>query len=174
LVQRTNHGRFPLFDDVDLSRTVSFISFHFPMFFDIGGTSTAVEVVHAIKQQIRALPHYGIGYGLLRQLSDDQQVVAQLQDQPAPEIFFNYFGQQRRRENGWSRPARESAGSNHDPIQPRHVFLYCRARIADERLSVDWGYSENVHTRATIERLAEAYMDVLRTIMRALSSEDTR
>ena len=48
--------------------------------------------IKAIKEQLRTVPHKGLGYGVLRYLADDlcRQTMAAL---PVAPITFNYLGQ---------------------------------------------------------------------------------
>jgi non-ribosomal peptide synthase protein (TIGR01720 family) len=168
LVLMSNHGRLPLLPDIDLTRTVGFVAFHFPMLLDTTNASTPAQAVRAIKQQLRDLPAHGIGYGALRYLSDDRALVHQLQSMPNPDIFFNYVGVQGHRETTWIRPARESSGPGHAPMQSRLRALMCRAQIAADQLTIDWGYSENLHHRSTIARLADVFHQELLGIIQTL------
>ena len=48
------------------------------------------------------------------------------------------------------------------------------AYVADGQLLIKWAYSEQVHERNTIERLAQNYLDALRSLITfCLSSEET-
>jgi non-ribosomal peptide synthase protein (TIGR01720 family) len=42
--------------------------------------------------------------------------------------------------------------------------------VADGRLRVNWGYSEAVHRRSTIERVAQNFMEALRSLIRHCTS----
>ena len=69
LVQLEGHGREALFDDIDLTRTVGWFTSVYPLRLspsaaDIGNS------IKAIKEELRAVPHKGIGYGVLRYRAD--------------------------------------------------------------------------------------------------------
>ena len=68
LIQLEGHGREDLFDDVDLTRTVGWFTSLFPVRLQADGElSTAIK---SVKEQLRAVPDKGLGYGLLRYLGD--------------------------------------------------------------------------------------------------------
>ena len=46
-----------------------------------------------IKEQLRAVPNRGVGYGLLRYVRGDEAVAAALRALPQAEVCFNYLGQ---------------------------------------------------------------------------------
>ena len=51
------------------------------------------ELLKSVKEQLRQIPHRGIGYGLLRYVSEGGKVRDQLGDGLDPEVAFNYLGQ---------------------------------------------------------------------------------
>ncbi|WP_414945572.1 amino acid adenylation domain-containing protein [Amycolatopsis sp. cmx-11-32] len=98
LVDLEGHGREET-DGVDLSRTVGWFTSVFPLSLDHGeldwddvlaGGKAAGDAVKRIKEQLRAVPDKGLGYGLLRYLN--QRTAAELRPLPAPQIGFNYLG----------------------------------------------------------------------------------
>jgi hypothetical protein len=60
------HGREPLFDDVDLSRTIGWFTTMHPVVLDLSGAPGPGDALRAIKEQLRRVPGNGIGYGLMR------------------------------------------------------------------------------------------------------------
>ena len=101
LVDVEGHGREPgeAGPDVDLSRTVGWFTSIYPVRLDSGtvalaevvaGGPAAGEVVRRVKEQVRAVPGDGLGYGLLRYLNPETGPV--LAGLPVPQIGFNYLG----------------------------------------------------------------------------------
>jgi hypothetical protein len=92
-----SHGRHG--GDLDLSRTVGWFTSVHPVRLDLGalsldevavGGDAAGAAVKTVKEQLRAVPGDGLGYGLLRYLNPDTSPV--LAALPAPQIGFNYLG----------------------------------------------------------------------------------
>ena len=69
-----NHGREELFDDIDLSRTVGWFTCIFPVALTLVSTYDCVTNVRAVKEEIRSIPNGGLGYGLLRYISQDRKI----------------------------------------------------------------------------------------------------
>ena len=165
------HGREELFDGVDLSRTVGWFTSIFPVDLDLRGKVGPGEVLKAVKEQLRRIPRRGIGYGMLRYLCDNENVAAQLSALPKPQVIFNYLGQ-----FDLSAPASEfavvegSSGPVRSPHARRAHLLEINSLVADGRLRLDWRYSEAVHRRSTIERLAQDFMEALRSLIRHCTS----
>ncbi|MEM8160598.1 condensation domain-containing protein, partial [Morganella morganii] len=68
LVQLEGHGREALFDDIDLTRSVGWFTSAYPL--RLTPAQSPGESIKAIKEQLRAVPHKGLGYGVLRYLAD--------------------------------------------------------------------------------------------------------
>ena len=85
LLDLEGHGREEIFADVDLSRTVGWFTSLFPVRLDPGaldldealaGGPALGRALKRIKEQLRALPDHGLGYGLLRYLNRADGVAA--------------------------------------------------------------------------------------------------
>jgi non-ribosomal peptide synthase protein (TIGR01720 family) len=99
LVDVEGHGRAPLSDRMDLSRTVGWLTSVHPVRLDAGpgagagaraAGAEAGQVVKRIKEQLRAVPGDGLGYGVLRYL--DAAAGPALAGLPAAQLGFNYLG----------------------------------------------------------------------------------
>src|SRR5207253_6003988 len=69
LVDLEGHGREELFPDVDVSRTAGWFTTVHPVLLDLSGADGEAGALKAVKEQLRAVPHRGIGYGALRWLA---------------------------------------------------------------------------------------------------------
>jgi amino acid adenylation domain-containing protein/non-ribosomal peptide synthase protein (TIGR01720 family) len=166
LVDLEGHGRETLFDDVDLSRTVGWFTTIFPALLTLESEQPG-EALKSVKEQLRAVPNHGVGYGLLRYLSGDEDVAARLRQAPQAEVSFNYLGQfdQLLPEGAPFGPAMESVGPSHSPRGMRRYPLEINAFISGARLQLEWTYSERIHRRETIEHLAQSYSSALRALI---------
>ncbi|NJM73771.1 MAG: hypothetical protein HC862_28665 [Scytonema sp. RU_4_4] len=173
VINLEGHGREELFSDIDLSRTVGWFTTLFPVLFQIPTINQPGEIIKSIKEQLRAIPNRGIGYGILRYLCKDTTVNEQLQTIQASEISFNYLGQfdQVQSETGW-KFASESTGYNENLKQTRDHLLDINALVVEGELQIDWTYSSHIHTHATVEKLAQRYIQAIRSIIEHCQSED--
>ena len=169
LVDLEGHGREELDPSLDLSRTVGWFTTIFPVLLDLspdlaagGGPGGALR---SVKETLRALPAQGIGYGLLRYLSDE--AAAALRRLPPAEIAFNYLGQLDTVLSAGSSlaAAGESSGLPRSPETRRSHALELNAMVAGGCLTCDWTYSERVHRRDGVERLAAGFLDALRDLI---------
>jgi non-ribosomal peptide synthase protein (TIGR01720 family) len=133
----------------------------YPALVDLSGTTRPLEAAREANEQLRAIPKWGMGYGLLRYLRPDAEVADRLRRMPQAEIFFNYTGP-KTIEYSQFRLAGAYGGYVHDLQAQRPNTLAITGAIVKGQLELRWEYSENLHRRETIERLARATMDALR------------
>jgi hypothetical protein len=86
------HGREELFADADVTRTVGWFTSLYPVVLDVSGAAGPGERLKAIKEQLRAIPRRGLGYGALKYLGRPE-IRAELAAHASPEVSFNYLGQ---------------------------------------------------------------------------------
>ncbi|MBC1312640.1 amino acid adenylation domain-containing protein, partial [Trichormus variabilis PNB] len=166
IVDLEGHGREELFADVDLSRTVGWFTSLFPVLLQLPAYKQTGEIIKSIKEQLRAIPHRGIGYGILRYLCKDSNVKEKIQTVPTAEISFNYLGQfdQVQSETGW-KFAPETTGSVQSLKQTRNHLLDINALVIDGKLRIEWTYNSHVHARSTVEKLAQSYLQAIASII---------
>ncbi|MER5267683.1 amino acid adenylation domain-containing protein [Actinosynnema sp. NPDC002837] len=154
LVDLEGHGREELFADVDLSRTVGWFTTVFPVALDLpDGERTPGywgAALKSVKEQLRAVPGRGLGYGALRHLA---------RTAPAcdPRVSFNYLG----RFDADQRDLELSA----DPRAPRPHLLDVVGQVRGDRLEFTFHYSEHAHDRDTVAHLADGFAAALRGIV---------
>ncbi|HEX7242147.1 MAG TPA: amino acid adenylation domain-containing protein, partial [Longimicrobiaceae bacterium] len=163
LVEMEGHGREELFEDVDLSRTVGWFTTLFPVRLEAGGDPGAA--IKAVKERLRAVPGRGIGHGALRWLGSDAARAA-LAAVPRAQVRFEYMG---RLDAGQAPDARfalsgDPAGAAVDPGARRSHLLVVGGSVREGRMELSVGYSERLHRRDTVERLAESFRAELRAL----------
>ncbi|WP_460318522.1 non-ribosomal peptide synthase/polyketide synthase [Pseudomonas ogarae] len=162
LIQLEGHGRETLFDglepDLDLSRSVGWFTSLFPV--RLTPAATLEDSIKSIKEQLRAIPDKGLGFGVLRYLGDEvtRRTLAAL---PMPQITFNYLGQF---DSGFTDdadglfiPASEPAGTPQSPLAPLDNWLTLNGSVYAGELSIDWTFSTQMFDESTIQALALDY-----------------
>ncbi|MBZ8183316.1 non-ribosomal peptide synthetase [Oscillatoria salina] len=162
------HGRETLFEGVDLSRTLGWFTARFPVVFTLEiGERPSRDTLKSVKAQRQHIPNRGIGYGILRYLSGNPEIVTALEALPSPEVSFNYLGQYDRLlpQSDTFRLAKESRGAERSLRGTRTQAIAIEAIVLDGQLHVRWTYSENLHRRSTIETLAENFIATLKELI---------
>ncbi|MFN6478153.1 non-ribosomal peptide synthetase [Nostoc sp. DedQUE07] len=169
------HGREDIIDGVDLSRTIGWFTTIFPVVLELGATENLADALKSVKEQLRVIFNKGIGYGLLRYLSQDVEIAAQLQALPHAEISFNYLGQfdQLLNTSSWIQPASEAAGHSQSLQNNRAHLLDINSIITGDRLQIEWIYSTNVHQQTTIASLAQEFVETLQGLIAHCSSSES-
>ncbi|MGQ4733611.1 condensation domain-containing protein, partial [Streptomyces sp. Ju416(a)] len=155
------HGREDLFDDVDVSRTVGWFTSLFPVALTPGDANPG-SALKAVKEQLRAVPRRGVGYGLTHDLT------------ALPTgLSFNYLGQL---DVGVAAadlmPVGEDRGKEYAPAGRRAFAIEINGSVADGLLSLEWTYSAHLHDRATVEGLAEDFVVRLRELIEHCLTEE--
>ncbi|HSV65772.1 MAG TPA: amino acid adenylation domain-containing protein, partial [Mycobacteriales bacterium] len=169
LVDLEGHGREELFDDVDLSRTVGWFTTMFPVALDLPGERNLPGapdwggVLRSVKERLRAVPGRGLGYGVLRYLTETPELAGE----PTPLVSFNYLGQ-----FDWPAAGDGLVHAVHggltgaaDPGSARPHLLDVVGGVEDKRVAFTWFYSANVHEESTVRQLAEEMVEALRQIV---------
>jgi amino acid adenylation domain-containing protein/non-ribosomal peptide synthase protein (TIGR01720 family) len=174
LIDLETHGREAIVDAVDLSRTIGWFTAIHPVLLEAGNVWEPGTELKKIKEHLRAIPNWGIGYGLLKYLSDDAEIAAQLRALKPAEVSFNYLGQfdQVISDSSLYAPARESIGALYGPTGNRTHLLAVYGSIAGGQFQLDLEYSSHAHRPQTIERLAESFMKALREIIAHCASPE--
>jgi non-ribosomal peptide synthase protein (TIGR01720 family) len=160
------HGREAFAGAPAVEGAVGWFTSLFPVRLDLpGGAADAGAALKAVKEQLRAVPRHGFGYGLLRYLGPPA-ARAELAAQPWPEICFNYLGQldSSAPAEGF-RTAAESRGQDHGAQNSRPFLLEINAAVRDGALDCAWSYSRAHHREATVQRLADAFVRELRGLI---------
>ncbi|MCF4989215.1 amino acid adenylation domain-containing protein, partial [Pseudomonas gessardii] len=172
LVQLEGHGREALFDEIDLTRSVGWFTSAYPLRLTPQEAGPGASI-KAIKEQLRAVPHKGLGYGVLRYLADSpcRQAMAAL---PSASITFNYLGQfdQSFDSQALFHPLETPAGPAHDPDAPLPNALSVDSQVYGGELVLRWTFSRERHERQTISDLADAYLDELHSLIAHCLHED--
>jgi len=158
------HGRENLFEDLDLSRTAGWFTSIFPVRLELpeaGIDWQPGEALKSVKEQLRQIPHRGIGYGILRYLSSDADLCGVCE----PPMVFNYLGQFDQVIAGSKlfRFAHESTGPWHSPKHLRRYVLEANSLVIDGRLELWWTYDRKFHS--VIRQLAEEFLAALKELI---------
>ena len=159
-------GRSVLGPEVDVRRTVGWFSTIYPIALpclEVPGAS-AVQLLEEICQSLKAVPHYGIGYGVLRYLH--APTARLLEATAAPDIHFANLGMISERQTSQDSNAPACTVNDGERVlpdippglgHPIELRVYRRGGA----LHVDFWYDRRRVPGATIEALAERFPAML-------------
>jgi non-ribosomal peptide synthase protein (TIGR01720 family) len=161
-VDLERHGREQVGGTIDVSRTVGWFTAIHPVVLslpDAAGPGTAVE---AVRRRLDGVPDSGIGYGLLRYLTEEHgDALAAL---PQSQISFNYLGWfERLGEDEVFGPPRQSPPQLVSPTAPRRYLLDVVITGIEDRLVIDLTHATDVCCAQDARRLLD---DLVRYVTR--------
>lgn len=174
LVDLEGHGRQEqVVHGVDLSRTVGWCTTLFPVRLDLDGVDVvealaggpaAGQALKRIKEQLRAVPDHGLGFGLLRYLNPETgQVLAGLS---TPQIVFNYLGRFAVPDADWAVvPDSGLLGGGVDAALPvshgLEINTWTEDRPGGPQLHVSWLWPAGLLSKDAVHELAEGWLQAL-------------
>nr|WP_279493574.1 non-ribosomal peptide synthetase [Actinocrispum wychmicini] len=161
------HGREPLFDDVDLTRTVGWFTSIFPVRLSAGLGGLA-EALPRIDGLVRSIPANGVGYGVLRYLAEGGSALARDVD-----VCFNYLGQfdgSSQRE-GMLSTTHDVVSGSVDRGNRRAHRLEIVSSVSEGKLTTRWTFDPDAVAPAQVAELADAYQAALCALV-ALGKEE--
>jgi amino acid adenylation domain-containing protein/non-ribosomal peptide synthase protein (TIGR01720 family) len=168
LVNLDGSGRWQeVAEDLDLSRTMGWLTVRYPILLNLEGCTTNGQVLVTVKEQLRAVPNQGIGYGLLHYLCYDAEISEAFAALTPAEMSFAFLGnaQQFSAQDALFEVASASYGQIHHPKGERSHLLKVDWFLDEGKLYVHWSYSEQAHKRETIKALAQQFLQHVRTLM---------
>ncbi|AXF20631.1 non-ribosomal peptide synthetase [Burkholderia pyrrocinia] len=171
-IELEGHGREALFDDADASRTIGWLTSHYPVTLPVA--ATARDTLCAVKDTLRAVPHKGLGFGVLAHYGDAATRTA-LAAVPRPRVTFNYLGQFDAPRDAMLVPRFGGTGVERDRQGPLGNALAIHAYLDTDRdgartLKLHWVYGAPQFERATIDAFAERFAAALRELVDASAS----
>ncbi|MEV6338623.1 amino acid adenylation domain-containing protein [Nocardia vinacea] len=171
LLTLEGHGRSEtLLPGADIARTVGWFTSIYPVAIDVtgidlddafAGGDAAGTAIKKVKEQLRAVPDKGIGYGMLRYQHPES--AAALADAPIPQLSFNYLGRALTggHAGAWL-PQRFAA--THNESAPLAAVVDINAVLTDVGLEVTWAYAARLLDEADVAQLAELWSQALRAL----------
>ncbi|WP_248752418.1 non-ribosomal peptide synthase/polyketide synthase [Pseudomonas sp. MWU15-20650] len=167
LIRLEGHGREDLFDEIDLTRTVGWFTSLYPL--QLVPAASLAGSLKQVKEQLRAVPDKGLGFGALRYLGNAQaqQALAAL---PRPRITFNYLGQfdasfDSAEQAGLFTPSGDACGAEQSPEAPLGNWLEINGQVYGGELKLNWSFSQAMFGEATVQRLADEYASQLKALI---------
>ncbi|EME99889.1 non-ribosomal peptide synthetase [Streptomyces mobaraensis NBRC 13819 = DSM 40847] len=165
LLRLEGHGRQDhLVPGADTSRTVGWLTSEYPARLDLEGVDPADvgRALTLVKEQLRALPDDGTGYGLLRYLDPEARAV--LAAAPAPRLLFNYLGRFAAGDAPWT-PSGDAFAAACDPELPAahalEVGAFVHDRAGGPELTAVLTWPEGVLTEDAVRDLGDRWFRAL-------------
>ncbi len=170
------HGRDMLIEGVDVSQSVCWANTIYPFYLKLEQTLGPIERLVSVRDQLRRLPNQGLDYGILRYLSQEAKIKAQMQTHPDTEVKFLYHSNLldiTATSLDMFQPALETVGRGYGPGNEAKHRLYIYGHLLNGQLRLDLVFSENLFKKSTMERLGERVLAALHELALATPSSST-
>lgn len=159
------HGRDSSIDGLDVSRTIGWLTAYFPVLLTLPDADDPGSTVRYVKESLLSIPGGGIGYGVLRYLSDDAAVRSALSSHGDPQILFNYVGTAAGLKSTFLRQIDDCSRTCRHPQNQRSHTLEINSSVTDGRLSTVWIFNGSAYRQETIDGLAADFITELEVLI---------
>ena len=162
------HGRDDRANDLDLTSTTGWFTAYFPVTLTCQLSASLDQTIKRIKEQLRAVPNRGRGYGALRFLSKNPEIRARMSRLPGEQLLFNYLGSGihiAKSQGGLFNSIRHEMQYARAPENRRPHALEINAAIQNGRLEVLWTYATEAVTSAEISELTTLFNSECRKVV---------
>ncbi len=156
------HGRTADCLTEDASNLVGWFTSYFPVSVVNNSVNDLGEQIKTVKEQLRNIPNNGIGYGILKYLSENQ-ISDQLQQQP--QLVFNYLGNQTKSKEDAGLIFTPISKDSRHPSSERSYAIEINSFIIDGKLNLRWSYTKQLYKEATIQQLADKFGEAIKGII---------
>jgi non-ribosomal peptide synthase protein (TIGR01720 family) len=155
--------------DVDVSNTVGWFTSFFPILL---GHNKSVEIgnhIKSIKEKLRAIPHNGIGFGVLKYLAEENtSILNQLQ----PKVIFNYFGKSISEYKNQGLGFKFLESPTRDSRSERNYVIEINSQIINNNLLVNWSFTKDLYKEETAKIIADKFIQNLKTTIEYCTTQN--
>ena len=169
-VMLESHGRDSRDPNVDLSRSVGWLTAEYPVLLDFAAVEDdaddGIQALRAVKRALRGIPERGLGYGVLRHLdAQSGPELAALEAARRPPLLFNYLGRFTQDEGYWTPQAAggcfaDAFAVDLEPALPLlhalELNIFVDESTPAPALALNWSWAPALLGAAQIDALAAA------------------
>lgn len=154
------HGREAILDDIDLTRSVGWLTSVYPLTVLAKAEASEGELLRRTKDQLRGVPLSGLSHGLwLQSATNARRVESQ--------VCFNFFGRSGAIDEMKNlKLVREHVGNCRDIASKRAYVVEINADATGQRLLIGWRYNQKLQSAIEIAELATRCEEVLTSLIR--------
>jgi amino acid adenylation domain-containing protein/non-ribosomal peptide synthase protein (TIGR01720 family) len=178
LVALEGHGREEILEDIEVSRTVGWFTSLYPVFLvfpcenEKDPDRNLASQIKDVKESLRQVPHNGVGYGILKYLTAEENKEG-IHFILNPQVIFNYLGQfDEDLEHRSFSIAKESVGYTHSPNEQREFEIEVSGLITNKQLTMSISFSRKQYKQETITELLEHFKRELIHLITYCSSRE--
>lgn len=163
LIDLESHGRDEDITKLDISGTVGWFTSVFPFRVKNLNGIGINKALNFINSTLEKVPHHGIGWGILKQFIEDEDIRQKIESLPKSQISFNYLGNLD--STYFRNPLIEIIKDSSVPLQEsenlRDHLIEIESFILDGKIKLDFIYSKNHFKDETIKNLIHDFKEYL-------------
>lgn len=166
-----SHGREAVIKNVDVNRTVGWFTAMYPVLLDMSELEDIARTIKEVKEYLRHVPNKGIGYGVLRYLSDADNTNFNV----IPEISFNYLGQFDQDIHTESfEIISDLTGLSASPESENPYTFMIICMIAEGKLNITYNYNVRQYEESTVMEALEQFKNSLEQIIECCTQKQDK
>jgi tyrocidine synthetase-3 len=170
-VNLEGHGREAFTEKLDITRTVGWFTSQYPVILDAKHEDDLGYLIKLTKETLRKVPNKGLGYGILKYMTDQLQIV-----ELKPDISFNYLGQFDVNAEGGSsmKTSPYDTGLPFSMESERTVSLDVTGLVYEGKLKLELHYSAGEYEAGTAAELIDLLMNRLLEVVEHCVRQETQ
>ncbi|MBS4099374.1 MAG: amino acid adenylation domain-containing protein [Sulfuricella sp.] len=174
LVMLEGHGREQAVADIGIGATVGWFTSLYPLLLGAGADEAPGRQIKRIKEKLRRIPDKGVGYGILRYVTDPHRLGGH-EFRAAPKISFNYLGRfDAEVGTGTFALSTEATSPNIDPAAPQPFLLEMVGMVLGDTLEITAGYSTRHFREESIAQMLDLYRSELMFLVDYAATREER
>ena len=170
ILKMEGHGREEIINDIDISRTVGWFTSIYPFMLDTTGRIDLHETLIDVKESIRKIPNKGVGFGILKYLSNATENL-----EFKPSVVFNYLGDfgnsVGNKEEAPFEFAAETVGENLAKENQDNELLNVNGMIVNGQLNISIDFSDVIFEAKQMETLCQSFQTIITKFINTLNAE---
>ncbi|QHZ48659.1 non-ribosomal peptide synthetase [Bacillus sp. NSP9.1] len=168
-INMEGHGREDIIPGMNISRTVGWFTAQYPVVLKGAEDGGLPEMIKSVKEQLRQIPDKGIGYGILRYLTDGADFSLK------PEISFNYLGQiDNEVQTEFFGPSSYDMGNQVSEESEALYALSFSGIIKGEKLIMSCSFSTKEFDRQTVQEIMDRFKHHLQQLIDHCTAKEGR
>ncbi|WP_261378075.1 condensation domain-containing protein, partial [Bacillus paralicheniformis] len=172
-INMEGHGREEIIPGMNISRTAGWFTAQYPVILKSEAAAGLPETIKNVKETLRRIPDKGIGYGILRYLTDRKKAGADFSIKP--DISFNYLGQiDREVQTDFFGPSSYDMGRQ---VSERSEALYALSFsgiISKEKFILSCSFNTEEYDRQTVQGLMDRFKASLTALIDHCTAKEER
>lgn len=168
IIELEGHGRQIPVDNIDISRTVGWFTSMYPV--ALRGVENSIEAtIKSVKEQLRKIPNKGVGFGILKYLSET------LENLERKYIRFNYLGDFDNTFDGsFFSVSNEKCGNDISVNNQMTCLVDINAIIVNKKLEIRISYNGNCFKERTMLDFSEKYLSHIVLLIEHCCNKESR